>query len=227
MTRALRIGIEGPCCAGKTTLSRQLAERLSPRRVHHVQDYSDFVGGGRHLPPAVPASLAAEEKALRRFLELEVERARHVRELTEQDGIVLIDRSIHTILAHCHGLGHFQHIDYSQVTETVIAHSTLPLWPDLVVYLDVPQRTVAERNRGKFPRGSVFTDSAFNAGIRCNFLGPPRREHPPLLRLDATRDVRVLSNHVAAWLGDVIDAVPTAGDGGPPCGNCPCLSGTG
>jgi hypothetical protein len=44
------VALEGPCCAGKTTLGRLLVGALSDLRVAFVPCYADHAGGGRFLP---------------------------------------------------------------------------------------------------------------------------------------------------------------------------------
>jgi uridine kinase len=50
MTPPLIVALEGPCCAGKTTLSRLLARELADLSVALVPCYADHAGGGRFLP---------------------------------------------------------------------------------------------------------------------------------------------------------------------------------
>ena len=63
-----------------------------------------------------------------------------------------------------------------------------PAWPDLIVYLDIPQQAVHERNQGKFPAGNLFIDPDFNAAIRSYFCRLAARETPRIAWLDATLD---------------------------------------
>jgi thymidylate kinase len=163
----LSIAVEGPCCAGKTTLGRGLTDLLSEIQIGYVQDYSDFVGGGRNLPPAVPDSLEAEEQALRELLRIEADRT--AAPLAANPQLLLIDRSVYTLLAHCHALDRMTGVPYDELAHRILTGSKIPVWPDLIVYLDVSEETVAARNRGKFPPGSIFVDPAFNAGFRSYF----------------------------------------------------------
>ena len=43
------VALEGPCCAGKTTLGRLLVQELREMAVTFVPCYADHAGGGRHL----------------------------------------------------------------------------------------------------------------------------------------------------------------------------------
>ena len=67
--------------------------------------------------------------------------------------------------------------------------SPLAAWPDLVIYLDLPQSAVQGRNKGKFPPGSIYTDPGFNAAIRSYFLRLAGQKAPRVAWLDATPDL--------------------------------------
>jgi thymidylate kinase len=195
--RALRVAIEGPCCAGKTTMGRGLREALHPHPLVSVADYSDFVGGGRFLPPAVPANLDGEEAALLEFLAIEQARTLQARALKAAKGVILIDRSIHTLLAHCAALTNLTGTDYLSLAQRVLRASPVPLWPDLVLYLDVTQETIHTRNRGKFPPGSIFVDPTFNAGIRSYFESPRDPSVPEITWLEGAAGARLLRDLAA------------------------------
>jgi len=163
----LAIGIEGPCCAGKTTLCKGLVEELSCEPLAYIRDYSDFVGGGRNLPSPLPESLDEEEQALYQFLRIEAARFDHA----GGDGpkLVLIDRCIHTLLAHCWAVERITGVPHLSLARRVLGTSEIPIWPDIIFYLDISNDVAVTRNRGKFPRESIFLDREFNAGFREYF----------------------------------------------------------
>jgi thymidylate kinase len=163
------IAIEGPCCAGKTTLAHSLVEESFALSIAYVRDYSDHVGGGRFLPPPVPTSPTEEELILNRFLEIESDRTAYVRMTAPEPGLIIIDRSVHTLLAHCFALRRLLNDDYFGLAQRVIGESDVPLWPDHILYLDVPQFVIDARNGSEFTPGSVFIDAGFNAGVRSYF----------------------------------------------------------
>ena len=196
--RPLRVAIEGPCCAGKTTMGRGLAEALHTHPLASVVDYSDFVGGGRFLPPATPSSLDEEEAALREFLVIEEARTLQARTVTATNGVILIDRSIHTLLAHCVALTKLTETDYFSLAQRVLHASTVPLWPDLILYLDVTQETIHARNQGKFPPDSVFVDPTFNTGIRSYFERSLDPSLPEVTWLEGAAGARLLRDLAAA-----------------------------
>ena len=177
---------------------RGLTEALQSHPLASVADYSDFVGGGRFLPPPVPANLDEEEAALREFLAIEEARTLHARAMTATNGVILIDRSIHTLLAHCAALTKLTKNDYFSLAQRVLHASAVPLWPDLILYLDVSQETIHARNQGKFPPGSVFVDATFNAGIRSYFEPPQDPALPEVAWLEGAAGARLLRDLAAA-----------------------------
>ncbi len=205
MDRPLRIALEGPCCAGKTTLGYGLAQEFSFLSVTYVVDYSEYVGGGKFLPPPVPSSLAEEEGALKEFLLIEEARTATAQVATAQQGLILIDRSIHTLLAHCHSLQQMFGLDYFGLAQRIIQSSPIPLWPNLILYLDVTREVVLSRNKGKFAEDSIFINPRFNDGIRLHFLELARTNEPCVIWLDATMDIVALRRRgvamVTQWIG--------------------------
>lgn len=197
-----RVAIEGPCCAGKTTLTRGLAKEFSWLSVASVKDYADQVGGGRFLPPPVPNSVAEEERALEKFLSIEAERTMHVRSATSEWDLILIDRSVHTLLAHCHSLEQVIRLGDLRSARDIIYRSAIPVWPDFVLYLEVSRETIDGRNRGKFEEGSIYTDADFNDGIRSYFRKLAELKHPRIVWLDATVDVTALRTVARTWVTD-------------------------
>lgn len=180
------VAVEGSCCAGKTTLSRGLLSELTDLTISHVRCYADHVGGGRYLPRPVPDSLQEDHDAVEVLLTIEAERAATAR--SEPSRLALMDRSVYTLLAHRYALQRVTGMPFFAPAERVIARSEGPVWPDLVLYLDVTQQAILDRNRGKFPPDSIFIDSEFNAGIRAYFTEAKVRGTLPLVWLDATLD---------------------------------------
>jgi len=192
MIRPYTIGVEGPVCAGKTTLVLGLTRHLVGPTATCVPDYADHASGGRHLPPPVPRSIAEEEQALRVFLTIEAERTKRVRTPAKRWTVVLVDRTVHTLLAHCYALTRMTGLDHASLAERVLAGSDTPLWPDLILYLDVPQQAIDARNKGKFEAGNIFLDADFNEGIRAYFLRLAGQEPQRVIWLDATVSATML-----------------------------------
>ncbi len=194
------IAIEGPCCAGKTTLAHGLVEESFALSIAYVRDYSDHVGGGKFLPPPVPTSPVEEELILNRFLAIETDRAAYARMTAPEPDLIIIDRSVHTLLAHCFALRRLLNDDYFGLAQRVIGESTVPLWPDHILYLDVPQCVIEARNGGKFAPDSIFIDAGFNAGVRSYFQQVAEVPGPRVVWLDATVDATMVRALAAAQL---------------------------
>ena len=192
--------LEGPCCAGKTTLGHGLIGALTGKDVAYVRDYSDFVGGGRFLPPPVPQSLTDEETALKEFLCIEAERIKLPLSLPRE--VIIIDRSIHTLIAHCVALERMTGVSYGTLAKHILCDSKVPLWPDFVLYLDTPSEIINIRNNGKFANDSIFINPDFNTGIRSYFLELCRSGSPPVIWLDASQDKMSLRRNAEAQTFD-------------------------
>lgn len=200
----LKVGIEGPCCAGKTTLGRNLTHKLSQLSVGYVKDYSDYVGGGKFLPPAVPSSIAEEKRSLEIFLAIEANRTKDIRSKAIDLQIALIDRSIYTLLAHCRGLEDVIGLGYFDLAQKTIQQSSIPMWPDVILYLDVTHNIIRARNKGKFEESSIYLNPSFNDGIRSYFLELAGLRNPCVIWLEALHDPTTLctiaKTSIVKWL---------------------------
>jgi thymidylate kinase len=201
-SRPCVVALEGPCCAGKTTLARRLLGELAGLAVAFAPCYADHAGGGRFLPRQEARSVEEREHALRQLLAIEAAR---LARLPSGSDLILADRSVHTLLANSYALEQMTGIGFLAPSERLLRDSPIPAWPDLVAYLDLPQDAVRERNNGKFPDGSIYIDAGFNAAIRAYFRRLAGRESPRVAWLDATLDpaellrlTRALLRHGAA-----------------------------
>lgn len=199
------VGIEGPCCAGKTTLSRGLIADLARMTISHVQCFADHVGGGRFLPRAIPETVEEDRDALEVLLNVEADRTLQAK--ADRSDLVLIDRSVYTLLAHRSALERVTSLRCLTTAQAAVAESDAPLWPDLVIYLDVPQDVVHERNRGKFTADSIFIDANFNAGVRAFFADLAEHGQQDVLWLDATLEpaklITMAGTRIQELLGDI------------------------
>lgn len=188
------IAVEGPCCAGKTTLSNGVLKLLGQADFAYIKDYSDFVGGGRFLPSPVPSHMYEEQCALARFLQIEKMRLKDA--ISTESKRLWIDRSIHTILAHSYSLEKIKKEKYYDLAVDMIYDSEVPMWPHIIYYLDIPNKVAKSRNKGKFSEGSIFLDREFNEGIKIYFQKAQREENIRIHWIDATLDQRRLRDMV-------------------------------
>jgi thymidylate kinase len=184
------VAIEGPCCAGKTTLGDGLRDRLGADHVAIIPDYADYVGGAPGMPSPDPSTLPDELAALD-FL-LDVEKRRFASHLpAPPPPIVLIDRSVLTLSAHCAGLD-WRHADRSPFladVDTRLAADPRPRRPEFVLYLDVSHPVQVRRNDGKFASESIFMDEAYNAGFRSWFARAHDAQKPQVSWIDSQQPV--------------------------------------
>ena len=132
---------------------------------------------------------------------ISVEWLADARMTAREPGMIIIDRSVHTLLAHCFALRRLLNDDYFGLAQRVIGESHVPLWPDHILYLDVPQCVIEARNDGKFAPGSIFIDAGFNAGVRSYFHQLAGVPSPRVVWLDATVDATMVRALAAAQLG--------------------------
>ncbi len=208
MTHAGRwVALEGPCCAGKTTLGQGLLRILSDLSVSYVPCYATHVGGGRFLPRPGPQSLAEDRRALQTLLAVEFDRSAHAR--SRPNDLVLMDRSVYTLLAHRYALERITNLGLFSAARRFLTSSEVPAWPNLVLYLDLPQETIPDRNDGKFDTDNVLIDPHYNAGIRSYFAALADAGRPSLVWMDATLDPAELQELAEAQIRKLLDC----GDG--------------
>lgn len=167
----LRTAIEGPVCAGKTTLANGLRDYAGHANTVVVPDYADFVGGD-NMPTANPVDLEEERTALAQLLEIEGRRFRSLPAFSgEQATLRLIDRSVLTLLGHCAGLdaANSTNGSFLELGQSIVRDSSLVVLPQLLIYLDADLDTQIARNDGKFDPKSIFLDARLNEGFRNYF----------------------------------------------------------
>jgi thymidylate kinase len=217
----LLVALEGPCCAGKTTLGRALLAELRDCEAALVACYADYAGGGRFLPRQEAGTVQEREEALRRLLDIEAARMAAVPGSCE---LLIADRSVHTLLAHSYAMEAAQGTGFFAPSVRLLGHAPAAAWPELILYLDLPQTHLSARNTGKFPSDSIYIDTAFNQSVREYFLRLAERKPLRVAWLDATLDPAALTQqasgqirHVMArrngrGLSHAADAAITTGD---------------
>jgi thymidylate kinase len=197
-----RVSLVGNSGAGKTTLGRALVAVLDGFTVVRVPCYADHVGGGRFLPRPVPASVSEDAQALGVLVAVEADRTAYAH--AQPYDLALVDRSVYTLLAHRYALERRTGLGLSEPAWQLLARSALPLWPDLVLYLDLPQEAIEDRNQGKFEDGNIFIDPDYNAGFRA-FFETLDADRPATVWIDATLTPvelrRIAERQVRALLG--------------------------
>ncbi|WP_183085190.1 deoxynucleoside kinase [Trinickia fusca] len=190
---SLIVAIEGRSCAGKTTLARSLCASW-PNQFAHMVDYCDMVGGGKNLPRALPQDLQEEAQALNTFAGLDALRSDRIR--NADTPVFLLDRSIHSILAHCYALSVTLLEGCTTLAERMVPSLKQILWPDFIVYLSVPDEEAMARNQRSIARESILMDSLFNNHL-ADYFSTVHQRHPTLLHhIDARQSIDDISQQV-------------------------------
>lgn len=167
------LALEGPVCAGKTTLINDLL----PCGFQKVPEYVDFALDNNLKLPKFPPKSETEAKATFEFyLELEKKRQSGLRK-----GKWLLDRSKYTLLAFEAGARNLTQIDiFSWACDLVEQRSYEIIDPDHTLYIDViPQEsrrraTLAHMGTPDFLFSEKFTTGFKNAFIFFENITPGR-----------------------------------------------------
>ncbi|MFD4320790.1 hypothetical protein [Streptomyces sp. NPDC058548] len=140
----LIIALEGPSYAGKSTAIRHLRRTTLGSRAFVSDCYVKHIAHRDDIPPARTDSAAAQLAAFDRFMEIEVARVAEAAANSRQ--LVILDRSVDTLLAHAYALDAlFGYGVHHQLRHRL---KTLPfLRPDHTLYLDVPVETLHLRRK--------------------------------------------------------------------------------
>ncbi|WP_370415656.1 hypothetical protein [Streptomyces fradiae] len=140
----LIIALEGPSYAGKSTAIRHLRRTALGSRAYVSDCYVKHIAHRDDIPPARTDSAAAQLAAFERFMEIEATRVAEAAASSRQ--LVVLDRSVDTLLAHAYALDAlFGYGVHHQLRHRL---QSLPfLRPDHTLYLDVPAETLHLRRK--------------------------------------------------------------------------------
>ncbi|MBU1199943.1 AAA family ATPase [Patescibacteria group bacterium] len=161
------VAIEGPVCAGKSTL----VEKLNREGLGTVLEYSEYVAhANQDFPKFPPTDEEAAKKSFEFFLNLERRRSQDMAGLAQDT--IAIDRSIFTLLAFEVGAAKITGIDISDWAVERLSNENNLIVPYHVFYLDVPVAVSRERaERNGIPIPSFLLSEEFNQGFRDFFIG--------------------------------------------------------
>lgn len=157
------IALEGPVCAGKTTVLRNLAQRGLPT----LREYGEYVVSAKNDFPSFPPR--TKEEALSNFqffLELEQQRFADSRQFSNERTLVL-DRSVLSLLAFEYTAPPFTGINILPEATRMVAEHPGVVFPDKVVYLHVSHEKIVRRRQlcsGFYLE--LLLDPVFNNGFR-------------------------------------------------------------
>ena len=128
------------------------------------------------------------EHALKWLLGIERRRTAQARAAGNQLDVIILDRSVHSLLAHRYALEQIGRFNEFQAAWDFVEQTSIYCFPDIIIYLDIMGEIYESRNKGRFEKDSIFTNAAFNAGIRSYFQRLVNMSSPYIIWLDATMD---------------------------------------
>lgn len=189
------IGLEGVSCTGKTKLARHLAGALSATV---VDCYFHCAPTPESMPPPESADAGHQLIAVGQLLRIEALRVERARAALEDGGIVVLDRTVDTILAHARAVGRRHGFDCDRAARRLVEGAPA-LIPDLTVLLETEPSTLTERASRRRDMPEVFYRPDFATEFNEHFTDPLART---VIRMDASRP----TDHLAADLMTHLDA---------------------
>ena len=169
------IALEGPSFAGKTTAIAALAKDSTLGRTAVFDCYVREIAEPRDVPPSRTTSRTQQIEAFRTFMAVEERRVLRAHQLTaerEPPDLVILDRSVDTLLAHAHALDKLYGFGARPAVAALLPQ--LPhLIPERTIYLDADAATLRMR-RAQSAAGSgefFLHDSRFLTAWRGYFFG--------------------------------------------------------
>ncbi|MFJ8253273.1 hypothetical protein [Streptomyces sp. NPDC094466] len=184
------IALEGPSYAGKSSAIAHLRRQGIEDHAFVSDCYVDHIAHRHDIPPVRTTSAAAQLAAFETFMSIEGLRA--LRALASTRSVVILDRSVDTLLAHTHALDALfgfgvQHQLRDRLQE-------LPfLRPDHTLYLDVRAEVLALRRKAAGHTAAesdyFLHEPAFLDHVRDFFVSgaqPPVSREVTVIPADAT-----------------------------------------
>ncbi|MFC8626353.1 dTMP kinase [Streptomyces anulatus] len=194
----LIVALEGPSYAGKSTAIRHLRGTALGDRAFVSDCYVRHIDHRDDVPPSRTGSAAAQLAAFDKFMDIEANRV--TKAIASGSPLVLLDRSVDTLLAHAHAVDAlFGHGVHHQLRHRLQA---LPfLRPDHTLYLDVPADVLHLRRKAA---GHAAAESDYFLH-EPGFLNHARDYFVRMVRRPVARELTVLPAHTSPE--DVAQAV--------------------
>nr|WP_202541519.1 hypothetical protein [Streptomyces sp. SID2563] len=192
------VALEGPSYAGKSTAIRHLRRSALGAQAFFSDCYVKHIGHHDDIPPARTTSAAAQLGAFERFMEIEATRVAAA--AVSGSHLVILDRSVDTLLAHAYVVDALFGYDvHHQLRRRLQA---LPFMrPDHTLYLDVPAEALHLRRKAA---GHAVAESDYFLH-EPGFLHHAREYFVHTARKPVTRELTVLDADTAP--DDVAQAV--------------------
>jgi len=155
----MRIGIEGPSFAGKTTLCEELARQF-PRHYGVVPEYVTYAGGETKFPAFPPTTNEAALAAFHFFMQIEERRQSDA--ASKPTDHVIFDRSLFTLAAYEYAVSPKTGVDVLSEVEKAIEQRR-SWWPNIIVVLELSPAEITRRVVStKSTQAPLFLEEAFN-----------------------------------------------------------------
>lgn len=199
------IGLEGVSCVGKTSLAAALAARLDaavvPCYYHAAPDPS-------RLPP--PDSSTADNQLAALTVLLRVEGLRRSAALTAagRGQVVILDRTVDTLLAHAHAVGRLHGYDCDARATALVRQHPIVV-PDLTLLLAASDHERARRAARRVGMPRLFYAPTFARYFTEHFDQPLVSRHVRIctdgsLDLVTDRAVQIIGEYHAAHKGAAV-----------------------
>jgi dTMP kinase len=138
--------LEGPSFAGKTSTLSALRSLLSSRGLITYRCYVDEIKNADDIPPARTRNADEQLEAFKVFMDIEAQRVEDLANRPDGADLVLLDRSVDTLLAHAYALD--QMFGYGVLERARLLLEDLPyLRPGQTFYLDAGVSELGKRRR--------------------------------------------------------------------------------
>ena len=162
------VAIEGACLSGKTSTIHALRGLLPAGDVAWCPEYMDIPNVLARTHSIVDAPLALSD--LRFLLRIEARRRRWALHTSPNAKTFVLDRSIHSLLAHRYAVSRAFGLDLFTRSCELVDRSYAQYLPDTVFYLDLDDKTRWHRRKAGDHRQLEFMDSTYNSLFRDYFI---------------------------------------------------------
>ncbi|UUU44950.1 hypothetical protein [Streptomyces sp. NBC_00162] len=139
------VAFEGASYGGKSsTIKRLRGMRGIGPHAFVSACYVDHIDRREDIPPARTGSAAEQIEAFDTYMEIEADRVAAVAKSTAD--LIILDRSVDTLLAHAYALDQLYGYDVHALLRAQLAGMS-HLRPDHTIYLDVPPETLHLRRK--------------------------------------------------------------------------------
>jgi dTMP kinase len=189
------VGLEGVSCVGKTSLATALAARLPGAAI--VDCYYHTAPDPGRLPQ--PNSPTAYEQLSNLLMLMQLEALRRDRALHAQrrGHLVILDRTVDTLLAHAHAIGRLRGFDCDAAARALVLEHPIVV-PDVTLLLRAGPDVLAKRAARRPGMPSILYDPEFTEHFNSYFQGPLA---PLCVPLDATAPLHDLAEQATAAVG--------------------------